>query len=276
MRIRRAHALPFTGLLIIAIASMVYAQGFYRVPEGYGVPIRTPPLNFEDGGFTACKLQYTSNRREAGGIGWSTDYPFAAINLMTRLSELTKTRVSRDTAKDVNYWVVRLTDPTLFDCPVLLGTDVGTASFSDEEAKRLREYLLKGGFLWVDDFWGTESMEQWTDQMRKVLPEYSIFDVPANHPIRSTLFSVTEVEQVSSINFWRRSGGDTRERGYESPHADFRAIADGKGRVVVVMTHNTDIGDSMERESEDPEFFAKFSPNGYALATDIVLYALTH
>ena len=278
MRSRHAQALTFTALLIIAIASIAYAQGFYRVPEGYGVPVRTPPLNFEDGGFTACKLMYTSNRREPGGIGWSTDYPFAAINLMTRLSELTKTRVSHDTAnpKDVNYWVVRLTDPMLFDCPVLLGTDVGTASFSDEEAKRLREYLLKGGFLWVDDFWGTESMEQWTDQMHKVLPEYPIFDVPANHPIRSTLFSVAEVEQVSSINFWRRSGGDTRERGYESPHANFRAIADGKGRVVVVMTHDTDIGDSMERESEDPEFFAKFSPNGYALATDIVLYALTH
>jgi hypothetical protein len=254
----------------------VYAQRFYRVPEGYGVPVRTPPLNFEDGGFTACKLMYTSNRREAGGIGWSTDYPFAAINLMTRLSELTKTRVSRDNQHEVNYWVVRLTDPTLFDCPVLLGTDVGTASFSDDEATRLREYLLKGGFLWVDDFWGTESMEQWTEQMRKVLPEYPIFDVPPEHPIRSTLFSINQVEQVSSINFWRRSGGDTSERGYDSPHANFRAIADGKGRVVVIMTHNTDIGDSMERESEDPEFFAKFSPNGYALATDIVLYALTH
>jgi uncharacterized protein DUF4159 len=272
---RRAGAL-IVALIVLTVTSAVYAQRFYRVPEGYGVPVRTPPLNFEDGGFTACKLMYTSNRREAGGIGWSTDYPFAAINLMTRLSELTKTRVSHDNQHEVNYWVVRLTDPTLFDCPVLLGTDVGTASFSDDEATRLREYLLKGGFLWVDDFWGTESMEQWTEQMRKVLPEYPIFDVPPEHPIRSTLFSINQVEQVSSINFWRRSGGDTSERGYDSPHADFRAIADGKGRVVVIMTHNTDIGDSMERESEDPEFFAKFSPNGYALATDIVLYALTH
>jgi hypothetical protein len=83
------------------------------------------------------------------------------------------------------------------------------------------------------------------------------------------------VVQVSSINFWRR-GGDTRERGSESPHADFREIADRSGRVMVVMTHNTDIGDSMEREAEDPGYFAAFSPDGYALATDIVLYALTH
>ena len=264
-----------TSLLVIALGSVALAQR-YRLPEGLGVPVRVPPLNFEDGGFTACKLMYTSSRREAGGIGWSTDYPYAAINLMRRLSELTKTRVSRDPQHEVNYWVVRLTDPTLFDCPVLLGTDVGTASFSDEEVKRLREYLLKGGFLWVDDFWGTESMEQWTGEMHKVLPEFPIFDVPPDHPIRSTLFSINQVEQVASINFWRRSGGDTSERGEDSPHADFRAIADAKGRIVVIMTHNTDIGDSMERETEDPEFFALFSPNGYALAADIVLYALTH
>ncbi len=275
--LRRGRRLLFSAsLLLIAASSLAYAQRFYRVPEGYGVPVRFPPPNFEDGAFTACKLMYSSSRREAGGIGWSTDYPFAAINLMTRLSELTRTRVSRDHQREINYWVVRLTDPTLFDCPVLLGTDVGTASFSDEEAKRLREYLLKGGFLWVDDFWGTAAWEQWVGEMHKVLPEFPIFDVPVDHPIRQTLFEIAQVEQVSSINNWRRTGGDTSERGSDSPHADFRAIADAKGRVVVIMTHNTDIGDSMERESEDPEFFALFSPNGYALATDIVLYALTH
>ena len=276
MPFRRRHVLSGALVLLLAAASAAFAQRFYRLPEGLGVPVRFAPPNVEDGAFTACKLMYSSVRREAGGIGWSTDYPFAAVNLMTRLSELTRTRVSRDTQHEVNYWVVRLTDPTLFDCPVLLGTDVGTASFSDEEAARLREYLLKGGFLWVDDFWGTEAWDQWAGEMRKVLPQFPIFDVPADHPIRTTLFAVTQVEQVSSINNWRRSGGDTSERGADSPHADFRAIADAKGHIVVIMTHNTDIGDSMERESEDPEFFALFSPNGYALATDIVLYALTH
>ena len=128
----------------------------------------------------------------------------------------------------------------------------------------------------MDDFWGTQSWEQWSAEIHKVLPEYPIFDVPADHPIRNVLFSINNVEQVSSINFWRRSGGDTSERGADSPHADYRAIADGKGRIVVIMTHNTDIGDSMEREAEDPEFFAHFSPGGYALVTNMVLYALTH
>jgi Domain of unknown function (DUF4159) len=262
------------ALLLIALTG-VWAQG-YRVVEGPGVPVRNPPKNFEDGAFTACKLMYTSNRREPGGTGWSTDYPFAAINLMTRLSELTKVRVSHDKSREVNYWVVRATDPELFECPFLIGSDVGTLTFSDDEVRSLREYLLKGGFLWVDDFWGTRAWEQWSQEIQRVLPEFPIFDVPADHPIRNALFSVDEVVQVSNINFWRRNGGNTAERGTDSPHADFRAIADASGRIVVIMTHNTDIGDSMEREGEDADFFESFSPRGYALVSDIVLYALTH
>jgi len=277
-----ARVIACLSVFVLALGGVALAQrgfgqfGGFRVMEGPGVPPRFPTAHFQDGNFTACKLMYTSNRREAGGIGWSTDYPFAAINLMTRVSELTKTRVSRDTDHDINYWVIRLTDPSLFECPFLMGSDVGTASFSDEEVKQLRDYLLKGGFLWVDDFWGTQAWDQWSREIRRALPEFTITDVGAGDPIRGTLFSIEgDVEQVSSINFWRRSG-DTRERGYDSPHADFRELADTKGRIMVVMTHNTDIGDSMEREAEDPEFFAEFSPKGYALATNIILYALTH
>jgi hypothetical protein len=112
--------------------------------------------------------------------------------------------------------------------------------------------------------------------MREVLPEFPIFDIPNDHPIRETLFEVTHVPQVPGINFWRASGGGTSERGTDSPQVDFRGIADSHGRLIVVMTHNSDIGDSMERESEDPEFFAAFSPQGYQVTINMVLYALTH
>jgi hypothetical protein len=262
-------------LVVLAAASGAWAQRF-RLMEGPGVPPRFPPSNFEDGRFTACKLMYTSVRREQGGVGWATDYPFAAINLMTRLSELTRIRISRDAQQDVNYWVIRLTDDTLYDCPFLLASDVGTLDFSDDEVKRLRAYLLKGGFLWVDDFWGTPAWEQWALEIRRVLPEFPIMDVPDGDPIREVLFSLPhQIEQVSNIGYWRATG-TTTERGDDSPHADFREIADRHGRILVVMTHNTDIGDSMEREAESPDYFAEFSPNGYALATNIVLYALTH
>ena len=261
--------------LVVLSGAMLLAQRF-GVFEGAGAGIRVPPKDFDDGGFTVCKWMFRSDRGEPGGIGWSTDYPFGEINLLTRLSELTRVHVSRDRRGDVNYWVVRLTDEQLFDCPLLIGSDVGTAALSNAEVDRLREYLLKGGFLWVDDFWGTAAWNQWTRQIARVLPEFPIVDIPPTDPIRHVLFTIAEVKQVPSIFSWGGPGSDPRERGSDSPHADFRAIADSHGRIMVAMTHNTDIGDSMEREGDDPQYFAEFSPEGYALATNIVLYALTH
>jgi hypothetical protein len=272
----RAAAVAVATLALIALGGSVSLAQRFGVFEGAGAGIRVPPRNFHDGRFTICKWMFRSDRFEAGGIGWSTDYPFGEINLLTRLSELTKIPVSRDAGGGVNYWVVRLTDDQLFECPMLIGSDVGTAALSKAEAERLRQYLLKGGFLWVDDFWGTRAWEQWSSQITRVLPEFPIVDVAPTDAIRQTLFTVSDVKQVPSIFSWRGPGSDPRERGSDSPHADFRAIADAHGRIMVAMTHNTDIGDSMERERDDPQYFAEFSPSGYALATNIVLYALTH
>jgi hypothetical protein len=261
--------------LVIVCGTMALAQRF-GVFEGAGAGIRVPPKDFHDGGFTVCKWMFRSDRSEPSGIGWSTDYPFGEINLLTRLSDMTRVRVSRDRAGDLNYWVVRLTDDQLFECPMLIGSDVGTAALSNTEAQRLREYLMKGGFLWVDDFWGTPAWDQWAGLIARVLPEFPIVDVTPGAPIRQVLFNIQDVKQVPSLFAWGGPGSDPRERGSDSPHASFRAIADGHGRIMVAMTHNTDIGDSMEREGDDPAYFAEFSPEGYALATNIVLYALTH
>ena len=270
-------------VLLLALAGAAAAQrrfgggGFGRLPEGPGVPVRVPPHDFQNGDFYVCKMMYRSVWSEPMGVGWATDYPYAGINLMTRVGELTKTPISRDSTGDPNYWVVRLTDDALFRCPFLIGSDVGTAEFSAAEASRLREYLLKGGFLWVDDFWGTHAWQVWRTEIHKALPEYSIVDVPADHPIRHSMFEIATLPQVTNIQFWRRSGGRlTQERGEDSPYADFRMISDEKGRIMVLMTHNTDIGDSWEREAEDHEFFLQFSPAGYSVGINTVLYALTH
>jgi hypothetical protein len=271
-------------VLVLALAGAAAAQrrfgggGFGRLPEGPGVPPRFPPANFENGDFYVCKMMYRSVWREDMGAGWATDYPYAGINLMTRIAELTKTPISRDSSGAPNYWVVQLTDPALFRCPFIIGSDVGTAEFSALESQRLREYLLKGGFLWVDDFWGTHAWQVWSTEIHKALPEYTIEDIPADHPIRHVMFEVETLPQVTNIQFWRRMGGGktTQERGEDSPNADFRMIADEKGRIMVLMTHNTDIGDSWEREGEDHEFFLQFSPSGYAVGINAVLYALTH
>jgi hypothetical protein len=263
-------------LVLIALTGALAAAQRFGVIEGVGAGIRFPPRRFNDGKFTVCKWMFRSERSEPSGVGWSTDYPFGEINLLTRIADMTRVRVSRDTDGGVNYWVVRLTDDQLFQCPLLIGSDVGTVGLSDTEVQRLREYLLKGGFLWVDDFWGTPAWNQWARQIARALPEFPIVDVAAAHPIRQALFTIADVKQVPSIFSWGGPGSDPRERGSDSPHAEFRAIADAHGRIMVAMTFNTDIGDSMEREGDDPAYFAAFSPDGYALATNIVLYALTH
>ena len=222
---------------------------------------------------------YTSVRREANGGGWRTDYPYGEINLTTRLSELTRTPVSRDTDGRPNHYVVRLIDNELFECPFTMASDVGTIGLHPDEVEQLRLYLLKGGFLWVDDFWGEAAWEQWRGELARVLPpsEYPIEDVALSDPIFRSQFTVTKVPQITNIGFWRRTAGrETSERGEETRTPHFRAIRDHRGRIMVVMTHNTDVADSWEREGEDPEFFYQFSPDGYAVGINVLLHAMTH
>jgi hypothetical protein len=192
---------------------------------------------------------------------------------------MTKTRVSWLSPGVPHAWLVRLTDDALFQCSYLMASDVGTIGLSQEEASRLRLYLEKGGFLWVDDFWGEAAWSQWSREFAKAMPpaEFPVEDVPLTDPIFSTMFEVKRVPQVTSIRIWRAVGGrTTSERGAETAVAHLRAVRDTHGRIVAVMTHNTDVSDSWERETDDPQFFYRFSPDGYALGINVLLYSLTH
>ena len=161
----------------------------------------------------------------------------------------------------------------------MIASDVGTMGLSGEEVLRLREYLLKGGFLWVDDFWGSNAWAQWSAEIGRVLPpgEYPIVDLPLTHPLFKGMYNIWEVPQISNIRFWRRTGGRlTSERGRDSVEAHFRVITDADGRILVAMTHNTDIQDSWEREGEDARYFEQFAPDGYALGVNVLLHAMSH
>lgn len=257
-------------------AEAQWPRGRYR--EGSFAP-RYAPARMPDGDFTVCRLEYTRVRYEDMGVGWQTDYPYSERNLMIRLSELTKTPISRDSGHEPNTWVVRATDPQLFNCPYLVASDVGTIGLSAPEVRGLRDYLLKGGFFWVDDFWGTAAWEHWESEIGRVLPpaQYPIQDVPLSDPLLRSLFTVTKIPQITNIQFWRMWGGTTTsERAEDSTEAHLRAIRDDHGRIMVIMTHNSDVADSWEREGEDPGFFYQFSPNGYALGVDVLLHAMTH
>jgi hypothetical protein len=207
-----------------------------------------------------------------------TDYPLADRDLSVRLSELTKTPVSFGADGEPRYLIVRLTDDELFQCPFIMMQEVGVILLTDPDADRLREYLLKGGFLWVDDFWGSYAWNIWAAQIRKVFPpnEYPIIDIPVDHPIYHTMFDLKGVPQIPAIGFWRQTRGGTSERGPDSAQVHARGIADSKGRLMVFMTHNTDVSDSWEREGEDAGYFYAFSPAGYQVAMNVLLYSMTH
>jgi hypothetical protein len=271
----KARIIGVTLAMCLAAAGAMAQQRWGRL---YRAPPRFPAADSFDGSFNFCRGMYTSVRPEAGGQGWWTDYPDADVNFSIRLSELTKTRVSKARGNEPNHLVVRLSDDALFQCPYLHMEDVGTLQFSDDEVVRLREYLLKGGFLWVDDFWGDAAWEQWEYEIRRVLPpnDYQILDLPRDHPFWRAMFQIEKLPQIPSINFWMRNGGETSERSWESAEPHIRGISDKHGRLMVLMTHNTDISDAWEREGEDPRYFYLFSPNGYAVGINVMMYAMTH
>ncbi len=259
-----------TGVFVLASVVLAAAQFRNAFVGGTFAPL-VPP----DGDVAVCRLVYTEVRRFAGG--WRTDFPLGERNLSVRLAELTRTRVSQRSDGMPNHYLVRLTDPQLFSCPILMAGDVGSMGLNGIEAQRLREYLLKGGFLWTDDMWGSEQWEVWTREIAKALPpdEFPIEEVKPGDAIFSAQFEVSAMPQIPNIQFWRGSRG-TSEQGADSAVPLFHVVRDKQGRIMLAMTHNTDIADAFEREGDDPEYFALFAPNGYALGINVMLYALTH
>jgi len=267
-------AIVVIGLMLMtSIATAQRRRGGY----GFGRPAQFATLNDFDGTFQFCRVVFRANRAGYGG-NWSVDYPRADENLSIRLSELTKTPVGMDGDGTPKHLLIRLTDPTLFRCPFIMMTEVGSTYLDDAEAASLRQYLEKGGFLWADDFWGQGAWDVWEQELRKALPsgKYPIVDLDLSHPLFHTLMTVAKVPQIPSINFWAGSGGGTSERGADSAVPHVRAINDDHGRIMVLITHNTDFGDAFEREGDNREYFLTFSVQGYAFGVDALLYSMTH
>ncbi len=248
----------------------------WRSEEGsYSSPMRNG-LPEARSGFMFCRLWYTTSRSMRSGLGWSTDYPAADANFMTRLEELTPTHISRWKDGDQGIVAVRATDPDLFKCPFLFMTDPGSVTFRQSEIEALRLYLQKGGFLWADDLWGDRASYYFETEMRRIFPEYSWVEITPEHPLFSVLYVVREVPQIPSYQSWSRSGGQTSEFGAETAIPHIRGIFDEEGRLLILNSFNTDIADGWEREGDVPFFFYTFSPHAYGLGINILIWAMSH
>jgi hypothetical protein len=224
--------------------------------------------------FVFARLIY--NGRNQGNVrfgipgdikNWYTDYPKGDEQLIWALRRLTQLDIAEDER------AIAITDPDLFKYPFLYTSEPGQMILDDKDAAIMREYLKRGGFWMLDDFWGSFEWDDMAEQMQRVLPGAVIKEVPRDHPILRAFFDVPKIIQVPSLNYIY-NGGVTWEPpdGFE---ATCRGIWDEHGRLVVVINHNTDLGDAYEH-MDHPDYPYEFSSYAYRMAVNTIVYALSH
>ena len=167
---------------------------------------------------------------------------------------------------------VRLDDPALLDFPFLYALEVGFMDLREAEVVGLRTYLERGGFLVIDDFWGTRQWENFERQMRRVFPDRPIVELTPEHPLFNAFYEIDEILQVPSVASARWGGPTWEQDGYE---AHVRGIFDENGRLMVVINWNTDLGDAWEW-SENPGYPFEYSNFAHKLGVNFIIYSLTH
>ena len=289
--------LPVLSFFLVG-AGLVMAQrfgrqgGYYRGGDGgwsrndlrtpreipthsTGTPTWENPKGHDKDVFTFARIRYSSGgyfgRR---GGGWATDTPDSDLNFSYRLQQMTSIKCSPDGR------FIELTDPDLADYPWIYIVEPGALVFSELEVVALRKYLLNGGFLMFDDFWGDSAWENVAHEMKRVFPDRGFAELSLDHPLYSCVFQIKSKGQVPNV----RTGEESQHTGvtWEDHDGDcqtvhHRAIHDDNGRMMVFAAHNTDNGDGWEREGEYEYYFKNFSEKiAYPLGINVVFYAMTH
>ena len=291
-------------LIVLLVAAslaggLTFAQRRYYGDRA-GVPKWEPDREFSKDVFTFVRIRfsdgygggdyYGGGRRSRGGRyggrrsggyrgrgwgpggRWATDYPDSDLNFSYRLQQLTSMEV------DPNGLVLELTDERLFDYPFIYIVEPGNLVFSEEEVEALRKYLLNGGFLMVDDFWGEDEWYNFYYEIKRVFPDREPTPLDYEHEIFHYPFELKERPQIPSIGhaLGGRGYGITWER-HDAREVHYKALYDSKGRIMAIICHNTDLGDGWEREGENEWYFHQFSEkSAYPLGINIVFYAMTH
>ena len=214
--------------------------------------------------FNFLRLIYSSSGW--GRSMWSTDYPKADLQFLYGLRKLVDF-----TFVGAENKALPIMDPRLFDYPFAYAVEVGNMHLSQEEADRLREYLLRGGFLVVDDFHGPYEYRNFYNQIRKVFPEYEPFELTVDHPIFHCYYSIDELIQVPGLQYVQ-SGLTWEKGGYE---AHYMGIQNDQGRLMVMINHNVDLGDAWEW-AEREEYPREYANLAFQLGINYIIYAMTH
>jgi hypothetical protein len=240
----------------------------YPLPKDYNVPgewafarLMYPPVGRYYGGF-----QFLGSWKE-GASNWAMDYPrsdrhfSAAVRRLTNLSARSGEQL------------VDLDEKDVYDWPWLYGVEVGHWDLTEEQARTMREYLLRGGFFMCDDFHGSIEWDVFTASMKKVFPDRTIVDIDGKDPVFHVLYDLDDRYQVPGALFLET--GLTYEKGESGKQPHWRGIYDDHGRLMVAICHNMDLGDSWEH-ADNPEYPEKYSALGIRIGLNYLVYSMTH
>lgn len=257
--------LPSTKTLFVSLCGVLLLSLIAITPVAQASDLRIygePTAEFH---FARLVYQNAPESRRGGwGQSWQTDYADAEYHLMAGIN-----RYLRVDGQSVEYdgqggRLITLDDDRLFDYPWVYAVEVGQWLLSDVEARLLREYLDRGGFLMVDDFWGEHEWSIFMASMRRIYPDRKIIDLPEDHEIMHVHFDIDQRTQIPGRN-GSRPGTTPR----------WRAILDDNGRVVVAINFNMDMGDAWEH-ADDPYYPAEMTILAYRFAVNYLVYSMTH
>jgi len=253
-----------------------------------GLPEWTNAPSFDRDVFTFTRVIFQSEsgsrRRGRFGprLGWWVDYPDADLNLSWRLQQLTSIRTDPDGR------VLKLSDPDLFNFPLLYMEHAGYLRLTDDEVSNLRRYLSNGGALFVNDFWSAEEWDGFAAEIKRVFPNLAWTELDTTHPLFHCVFELPGPMhrlRVPTMQFWNddfdaddpNSPPHRVDRGEGSDKMTVRVLQDSASHVLVLAVHNSDLSDGWEREGENDHYFNHFSEKtAYPLAVNIIFYLMTH
>jgi hypothetical protein len=233
---------------------------------GLAADSRTAALGPAPPQFQFARMIYVDYAGARGGFGrgwWQQDWPEAEDHFTQNLRRLTRLDVGESVT-------LNLTDERLFDYPWLYATQTGYWDLSDEEVARLREYLLRGGFLMCDDFFGEEEMQVFAATMARVFPDRDMVELHGQDAVLHVVFSINEATQIPGLRHLRGFGSVT-----DLPPPRWYGIYDDDGRLMVGINYNQDVGDSWE-EADTPDYPEPMTAQGYRFGINYIVYAMTH
>ncbi len=256
-------------IVVIAAWLLVHPATEQATPGGIQGPTRPDPHAAKGSGeFTFVRTIYPSPFGGRRWGSWATDFPEADYHFIAGIRFWSRTNLNVSLKPEQ----IAIMDTRLFDYPLIYFVEPGYMALSDEEAQRLREYTARGGFLFLDDFWGEYEWENVRGQMRMIFPGRVIEDLPLDHPVFHSYFDIDEVVQVPGIGSWL-GRGVTHEKGGFIPH--YMGVQDEKGRLVVFIARNCDLGDAWEW-IDDPRYPLKYGLAAYRVGINVIMYAMSH